>query len=108
MCLRNQVEATGDSLHPYDYQVLLSRFWFANQFVDDKDVVEFGGGSFICKEQMIAASNSYVVVDGFLPISKSWIRIPGQGNVPQRRLHGNIPERPISRCGVGLSNDLLL
>lgn len=61
--LADSVEATGDSLHLYDYQVLLSRFWFANQFVDDKDVVEFGGGSFICKEHMIAASSSYVVVD---------------------------------------------
>ena len=61
--LAESVETTGDSLHPYDYQVLLSRFWFASQFVDDKDVVEFGGGSFICKEQMIAASGSYVVVD---------------------------------------------
>lgn len=61
--LAESVEATGDNLHSYDYQVLLSRFWFANQFVDGTDVVEFGGGSFIGKEHMIAATNSYVAVD---------------------------------------------
>lgn len=61
--LSESVEKPGSFVNKLDLQIIRTRFWFAEQFINDADLVEFGAGSILGKNNALQRAKSYCCVE---------------------------------------------